>query len=54
MVNRVKYNDKTLQISGGAVNNWKQEKVVSFKSCDDSCPGILEITGKFNLPSQNI
>ena len=54
VVNSVKYNDNPLQISGGAVNNWKQEKVVSFKSCDDSCPGILEITGKFNLPSQNI
>ena len=49
VVNSVKYNDNPLQISGGAVNIWEQEKVVSFQSCDDSCPGILEIAGKFNL-----
>ena len=49
MVNWVKYNDKTLQISGGAVNNWQKEKVISFKSCSDSSPGILEIKGKHIL-----
>ena len=49
VVNSVKYNDNPLQISGGAVNNWQQEKVISFQSCDDSCPGILEIKGNYNL-----
>ena len=54
VVNSVKYNDNSLQISGGAVNNWRQEKVISFQSCNDSCPGILEIKGKYNLPQSNL
>jgi hypothetical protein len=45
VVNWVKYNDNPLQISGGAVNNWQKEKVISFESCSDSSPGILEIKG---------
>ena len=48
VVNSVKYNDNTLQISGGAVNDWQKEKVISFESCSDSSPGILEIKGKHN------
>ena len=48
VVNSVKYNNNPLKISGGAVNNWQQEKVISFQSCDDSCPGILEIKGRHN------
>ena len=48
VVNSVKYNDSPLQISGGAVYKWWEEKAVSFQSCDDSCPGILEIKGKCN------
>ena len=54
VVNSVKYNDNSLQISGGEVNNWRQEKVISFQSCNDSCPGILEIKGKYNLPQSNL
>ena len=46
VVNSVKYNDNALQITGGAVDNWKQGKVISFQSCSDSSPGILEIKGK--------
>ena len=46
VVNWAKYNGYPLQISGGAVNNWQKEKVISFKSCSDSSPGILEIKGK--------
>ena len=48
VVNSAKYNGYPLQISGGAVNNWQKEKVISFQSCCDSCPGILEIKGKHN------
>ena len=54
VVNSVKYNDNLLQISGGSVNNWRQEKVISFQSCDDRSPGILEIKGKHTYSSQNI
>ena len=46
VVNSVKYDNSPLQISGGAVNNWQQGKVISFQSCSDSSPGILEIKGK--------
>ena len=53
VVNSVKYNDNTLQISGGAVNNWQKEKVISFESCSDSSPGILEIKGK-HMPAKKI
>ena len=45
-VNSVKYNDNALQITGGAVDIWEQGKVISFQSCSDSSPGILEIKGK--------
>jgi len=40
-----KYNGLPLQISGGNVNDWRQEKVISFQSCCDNCPGVLEIKG---------
>ena len=49
VVNSVKYNDNALQISGGAINDWQKEKVISFESCSDSSPGILEIKGKHIL-----
>lgn len=41
----VKYNGSPLTISGGNVNDWLEEKVISFESCCDSCPGVLEIKG---------
>ena len=53
VVTSVKYNDIKLQISGGAVNNWQKEKIISFQSCDDSSPGILEIKGK-HMPAKKI
>ena len=46
VVNSVKYNGVPLAISGGAVGDWKKEKVISFQSCCDNCPGVLEIKGK--------
>ena len=48
VVNSVKYNGVPLAISGGAVTDWKKEKVISFQSCCDNCPGVLEIKGKYN------
>jgi len=45
-VNSVKYNGVPLGISpGSAVTSWNQEKVISFQSCCDNCPGVLEING---------
>jgi len=44
-VESVKYNGLQLTITGGNVDNWKQEKVISFESCCDSCPGVLEVKG---------
>merc|ERR1712025_1302282 len=44
-VNWAKYNGIPLTISGGDNNDWQKEKVVSFESCCDSSPGVLEIKG---------
>jgi len=43
IVNSVKYNDVSLAITGGSI--WEEEKVISFQSCCDNCPGVLEIKG---------
>ena len=47
VVNHAKYNGKYLQITP-QLDDWKKEKVVSFQSCSDRYPGILEIKGKHN------
>ena len=47
-INHAKYNGRYLEITGGARSNWQFEKVISFQSCSDSYPGILEIKGKHN------
>ena len=48
-VNSVKYNGVPLGISPGSmVGSRDVEKVISFQSCCDNCPGVLEINGKYN------
>jgi hypothetical protein len=48
-VHSVEYNGVPLGISpGSAVTSWNLEKVISFQSCCDNCPGVLEIKGKYN------
>ena len=48
VVDSVKYNGVSLGISGGPPGGatWEEEKVISFQSCCDNCPGVLEIKGK--------
>ena len=51
-VNSVKYNGVPLGISSpGSLGSWQAEKVISFQSCCDNCPGVLEIKGKYNTLS---
>merc|ERR1711971_853722 len=47
VVDSVKYNGVSLGISGGPPGGatWEEEKVISFQSCCDNCPGVLEIKG---------
>ena len=39
------YNGKTLSITTNDLDNWTQEKSVTFESCDQSSPGTLAING---------
>ena len=39
------YNGKTLSITSNDLNDWTQEKSVTFESCDQSSPGTLTIKG---------
>jgi len=45
-VNSVKYNGVPLGISPSSmVTSWNVEKIISFQSCCDNYPGVLEIKG---------
>ena len=51
-VNSVKYNGVPLEISPASmVTSWNVEKIISFQSCCDNYPGVLEIKGKYNTLS---
>ena len=39
------YNGNTLSITSSDLNDWTQEKSVTFESCDQSSPGTLIING---------
>ena len=39
------YNGETLSITSNDLDNWTQEKSVTFESCDQSSPGTLTIKG---------
>ena len=39
------YNGKTLPITSNDLNDWTQEKAVTFESCDQISPGTLTING---------
>ena len=44
----VMYNNQLLNVSGGDTGDWKQEKEITFQSCDGSGnPGTLEIQAQY-------
>ena len=48
-VNSVKYNGVPLAFPPGSMLGSRNvEKVISFQSCCDNFPGVLEIKGKYN------